>query len=147
MYLLQQTTHRTNNVIRAYLLRSQNRKGASEIMTPQPQKHKTTEEYVINEHELFILCTNGVWDREERMQIYRDVQNRPSPSPQPICDRCKTDQPPFCIGCERLIPHDAAIRNATLDEAIKAFDKEDSDGFANMVRAKHIVNSLRTQEQ
>lgn len=34
----------------------------------------------------------------------------------PICDRCKTDQEPFCIGCERLIPHDTAIRNATLDE-------------------------------
>ena len=31
------------------------------------------------------------------------------PAPVPICDRCKTDQEPFCIGCERLKKHDAQV--------------------------------------
>lgn len=44
----------------------------------------------------------------------------PASEPSPICERCKTDQDPFCIGCERLKEHDRAIREDTFEEGKKA---------------------------
>jgi predicted Fe-S protein YdhL (DUF1289 family) len=46
------------------------------------------------------------------------------PAPSPICDRCKTDQEPFCIGCDRLQAHDTAIRNATIEELYQRIKAE-----------------------
>jgi hypothetical protein len=49
-----------------------------------------------------------------------------------------------------IAKHDIQVTHAAtlavLDLIIKAFEKEDEDGFANMTRAKKIVETLRIQE-
>jgi predicted Fe-S protein YdhL (DUF1289 family) len=62
------------------------------------------------------------------------VKTRPhTPAPVPICDRCKLDQEPFCIGCERLKEHDALVaqqaKKEVLDELILMIDTaQEPDG-------------------
>jgi hypothetical protein len=62
------------------------------------------------------------------------------------------DASPYGCGITKAVceAHDAKVAHAatlaTLDLIIKAFEKEDDDGFANMTRAKRIVETFRTQE-
>jgi predicted Fe-S protein YdhL (DUF1289 family) len=72
-------------------------------MTPQPQQQI---------YSVGIKSPKEIERDEELQRAYTRGYEDGAAShttPPPICDRCKTDQEPFCIGCERLIPHDAAI--------------------------------------
>ena len=42
----------------------------------QESKLERNTEYKINDQELFLFATNGFWDREERMEIYRRIKAR-----------------------------------------------------------------------
>ena len=133
-------------------------------MTPQqPQQ-----EYIITEEQLKVF---GVTQAEieaginfaDRLVALKEIRSRPlvahtSSTEAPICDRCKTDQEPFCIGCERLIPHDTAIRNETLDNIlsfISAYEEyiglDNIDGFeiygVKSVNLKEHIESLHKQEE
>ena len=63
-------------------------------MTPHPQHHPD-EQYIITEHELFLFAANGFFDREERLEMYHAIQQRPYnaiPTPAApadrLCDEC-----------------------------------------------------------
>jgi hypothetical protein len=118
-------------------------------MTPQPQQ-----EYICTEEQLTKLI-HGIDDALECHYFMKKIYSRPH-TQTPICDRCRTGTEPFCIGCDRLQPHDTAIRNAVLDviieftkgnsETIEADDGTLEDAvFLGDLLAK--LDSLRTQEK
>jgi hypothetical protein len=45
------------------------------IHQPESKLERNTE-YRINDQELFLFATNGFWDREERMEVYRRIKAR-----------------------------------------------------------------------
>lgn len=51
-----------------------------------------------------------------------DTRTHPS---TPICDRCKTDQEPFCIGCERIRSHDIDTATRAREEALSILEEWD----------------------
>ena len=82
----------------------------------------------------------------------------PGTAASPICDRCKTDQEPFCIGCERLKPHDAQVAKAAREQVLqqvidycKKEAKENPDDEAwydsTMENVADYCESLRAQQE
>jgi predicted Fe-S protein YdhL (DUF1289 family) len=124
---------------------------------PHPQ------EYIITEEQVKIMSEPG---RGLRWLAVR-IRSRPhlAPAASPICDRCKTGQEPFCIGCERLKPHDAAIAKSAREQVLSLLEEWDYYNnrnfgkphpvFADMIRMvrekpedvrKHL-ESLRAQQE
>jgi len=48
--------------------------------------------YLINDNELFLFATNGFWDREEKMQTYRNVKARYHAPLEPRIESLRSEQ-------------------------------------------------------
>jgi hypothetical protein len=104
-------------------------------------------------------------DADLRQELYSAIGSARPLSPAPASTsyeqpKCFGKNNPDIFDCENCGDREYCIditeaSRAAADAAVKerdqqiiaAFDKEDADGFANMVRAKEIVKSLRRAPQ
>jgi predicted Fe-S protein YdhL (DUF1289 family) len=112
----------------------------------------------MGERDYVVIMNDVFFCRTDHSQTAYEIIKAFRPIPSPICDRCKTDQEPLCIGCDRLQQHDTTTRNATLEQVIEDYSRElkeriiksnlPSNCFDRLSLIIHeSAESLRTKEQ
>jgi serine/threonine protein phosphatase PrpC len=100
---------------------------------PKPEP----EYYLITPNELFLFGVDGVWDREERTQLYDVVKSRPySPAPEAPCPQKYLD----CKVCED------EIRQSERENVLDKLKKWGSGYYGyevNIQTLKEKIESLR----